>query len=692
MRISRRSFLKLPAAGLGLAVRLPARAQAPTEINAWILVEPDDTVRIRYARSEMGQGSMTSTAQLVAEELDCDWGRVRVEYVQTRQQVVRERKWGDMASTQSATIRRSQEYLRAAGAAAREMLVAAAAFAWKVPAVECSTAGGVVMHRRSRRRSTYGQLATAAAELPLPSRVELRDAGQWRVAGSAIARVDIPDIVTGKARYGGDTDLPGMLHAAIVQCPVFGGRLRAIDAAPVRRLRGVVAVLPLGDFVAVVADNWWRASEALKALPLEWDLGESGVSSETLLQYLREGLDEPGEAARREGAPEAVLAYSQNVIEADYFMPFLPHATLEPQSCTALFRDGRVDIWTSTQDAEATHAAATAAAGVPPSHVYVHRTPAGGAFGRRLMQDTTRQAVAVAKALRGVPVKTLWSREEDMRHDFYRPASLVRMQAALDESGGPLALAVHVSAPSSEGLLPLAAFVDLPYAIPHLRVALVPRPMPVRVGLWRGAGTTQNAFARECFVDELARAAGRDPLELRRRLLPAESGEAKVLQATLKAARWDVPASRGLYRGVAVSAGFGSFSAALAELTVGEAGRFEIRRVVIGIDPGHVVNPDNVVAQVQGSTAFALTALLWGEVTFQAGRVAQSNFHDQRMLRLREMPRVEVVLAPSGGFWGGVGAAAVAPVAPAIANALVAATGRPIRSLPLLRAGLALAA
>jgi isoquinoline 1-oxidoreductase subunit beta len=360
MRISRRSFLKLPAAGLGLAVRLPARAQAPTEINAWILVEPDDTVRIRYARSEMGQGSMTSTAQLVAEELDCDWGRVRVEYVQTRQQVVRERKWGDMASTQSATIRRSQEYLRAAGAAAREMLVAAAAFAWKVPAVECSTAGGVVMHRRSRRRSTYGQLATAAAELPLPSRVELRDAGQWRVAGSAIARVDIPDIVTGKARYGGDTDLPGMLHAAIVQCPVFGGRLRAIDAAPVRRLRGVVAVLPLGDFVAVVADNWWRASEALKALPLEWDLGESGVSSETLLQYLREGLDEPGEAARREGAPEAVLAYSQNVIEADYFMPFLPHATLEPQSCTALFRDGRVDIWTSTQDAEATHAAATA--------------------------------------------------------------------------------------------------------------------------------------------------------------------------------------------------------------------------------------------------------------------------------------------------------------------------------------------
>ncbi|MGH8668085.1 MAG: molybdopterin cofactor-binding domain-containing protein, partial [Burkholderiales bacterium] len=508
---TRRDFLKVSAAvggGMAVGFPLPANAQgvAP-EINAWVVIQSNDAVIIRYARSEMGQGSMTSAAQLVAEELECDWGKVRVEYADTNQHVKRKRAWGDMAAVGSRTIRQSQQYLRTAGATARDMLIAAAAKGWEVPAAECSAAGGVITHGPSGRKTTYGRVASAAAKLEAPKDVKLNDPKDWKIAGKPIKRVDIPDIVTGRIRYGIDAHLPGMMYAAIAQCPVFGGKVKSFDAARLQGRRGVFRVLDMGAYVAVVADNWWRAREALKELPIEWDTaGREGVSSEGILQFLRAGLDDEHDVvvAKSQGELEPALKGAARVLEAEYFTPYLAHATLEPQTCTAVVRDGRVDVWTSTQNAEATHAAAAAVAGVPPENVYVHRTQVGGGFGRRGAQDYTRQGVAIAKAMNGVPVKMLWTREEDMQHDNYRPASLVRLKAGLDPAGNPVAWHARVSAPSiiatllkqplTEGIdrQAVTAFVDQPYSIPNLRVEYAQRNSHVPVGFWRTVGHSQN--------------------------------------------------------------------------------------------------------------------------------------------------------------------------------------------------------
>ena len=676
--------------GLALGFALPAGAQdAGGEINAWVLVQTNETIVIRYARSEMGQGSMTGAAQLVAEELDCDWSRVRVDYVDSNPQARRKRPWGDMASVASGTIRHSQAYLRQAGAAARHLLVAAAAQAWEVPVAECSASAGTIRHERSGRRTTYGRVASAAALLEPPAEVALKSPAAWKIIGKRVPRVDIPDIVAGRTRFGVDTRLPGLAYAAIAHCPVLGGKLKSMDARAIEGRRGVLRVLAMGDFVAVVADNWWRAREALRALPLVWE-GSQALSSETVLASLREGLEAgPAVAAKSDGEAAAVLGYMDRVLEAEYYAPLLAHVTLEPQSCTAVVKDGQVDVWTSTQDAEATHAVAAAVAGVSPENVYVHRTQAGGAFGRRVTQDFTRRGVAIAQAMGGVPVATLWSREEDMRHDRYRPASLIRLRAGLDESGYPAAWWARVAALAIPGAetSALAALADQPYAIPNVLVEHAPRPAPLPVGFWRGMAYSQNPFARECFLDELAKAAGVDPLEYRLALLRADSGEKRILEAATRAAG-RLP--RGVHRGIAVSEAFGSYVAAVAEISLKEK-LVEVRRLVIGIDPGHVVNPDSVVAQMQGSAAFMLSALFWGEITLKDGRVEQSNLHDQRLLRLSEMPPVEVVIAASGGFWGGIGEPAIAVVGPAIANAILAATGTPVRSLPLRGAGFDLA-
>ena len=688
-RVSRRSFLKL-SGGLVLGFSLPARGQgAGGELNAWVVVQPNELVVIRYARSELGQGSMTSAAQLVAEELDCDWSRVRVEYVDSNEQHRRKRLWGPMAAARSASIRESQQVLRSAGAAARGMLIAAAAQAWNVPPDECSTANGVITHRANGRRTTYGRVAAAAGKLPAPKQPALKARKDWKLAGKPLARIDIPDIVTGEARYGIDARLPNMVYAAVAQSPVLGGRVKSVDDASVRGRRGVLRVLPMGDFVAVVADNWWRAAEALRALPIVWDSGgNERLSSERIVRYLRQGMESDADATavKSEGEPQAALTAAERVLESDYFTPFLAHATLEPPNCTAVVKDGQVDVWTSTQDAEATHAAAAEAAGAAPENVYVHRTYTGGGFGRRLAQDYTRQGVAIAKALGGTPVKTIWTREEDLQHDQYRPASLVRLRAALDEAGFPTALSVRVAAPSVREARATAALDDQPYWIPHQRVDYIQRNTPVPVGPWRGQAWSQNPFARECFIDELAQGAGYDPLDYRRRLLPEGAKERGVLEATAKAAGWETPAAQGVHRGIAVSEAMGSYTAAVAELAV-SGKKIDLKRLVVGIDPGEIVNPDNVVAQVQGAAVFMLSAVLWGEVTVRDGRVEQSNFDNHRLLRLADMPRIEVVLAPSGGFWGGVGEAGVAPIAPALANALFAATGERVRSLPLRNAG-----
>ena len=717
---SRREFLRQSAAiGGGLAVGygpLGAFAQnagAAAEVTAWVLIRPDDAIIIRYARAEMGQGSMTSAPMLVAEELECDWRRVKIEYVSPNANVKRKRAWGDMASVGSRTIRFSQEYLRKAGATAREMLIAAAAKQWGVPASECSAANSFVTHGPSKRRVSYGKVADAASKLEPPKDVKLKDPKDWKLIGKPVKRFDIPDTVMGKQRYGIDVQLPGMLYAAIAQCPVFGGKVKSFDAARVNGRRGIVKVVSLETFVAVIADNWWRAKEALRDVAVEWDVGANGnASSTTIMDFYRAGLDAQTDIAisRKDGDFDQAFGAAAKKLEAEYFTPYLAHSTMEPQNCTALIKDGRVDVWVPTQNAEASLAVAAATAGVPLENVEVHQVQLGGGFGRRGGgQDFVRQGVAIAKAMEGTPVKMLWTREEDTQHDFYRPASLIRMKAALDDSGNPTAWYSRVASTSiistlvhlplkpplapAEGVDPqaVASLTDLPHAIPNVRIEYAQRNAHVPVGFWRTVGHSQNPFVRESFMDELASAAGKDPYEYRRALLAKSPRDLGVLEATAKAAGWGKPLPAGVFRGIAQTEAYGSYTSAVVELSVDKNGEVGIRRLVLGVDPGYVVNPDNVVAQMQGSAVFMLTAMFWGEITIRDGRAEQSNFHDYRMMRLREMPKVEVVLAPSGGFWGGVGEPGQASIAPAVCNAIFAATGKRIRSLPLKNHGLTLA-
>jgi isoquinoline 1-oxidoreductase beta subunit len=718
--VSRREFLKQSAAiGGGLAVGagplgvFAQKAGEGVEINAWVLVRPDDGIVIRYARSEMGQGSMTSAPMLVAEELECDWKRVKIEYASANANVKRKRAWGDMASVGSRTIRNSQEYLRKAGATAREMLVAAAAKQWNVPASECTAQSSFITHGPSKRRVSFGKVAEAAAKLDAPKEVKLKDPKEWKLIGKPIKRVDIPDTVMGRQRYGIDTQLDGMLYAAIAQCPVFGGKVKSMDSSKVEGRRGIVKVLNLETFVAVVADNWWRAKEALRDVHVDWDVGANGnASTATLMEFYRGGLDakEDIAVARKDGDFDAAFAAAGKKLEAEYFTPYLAHSCMEPMGCTAVVKDGKVDVWTSTQNAEASLATAAAVAGVPLENVEVHRTQLGGGFGRRGGgQDFVRQGVAIAKAMAGKPVKMLWSREEDTQHDLYRPASLVRMKAGLDASGNPVAWYSRVASTSiistllhlplkpplapAEGVDPqaVASIFDLPHAIPNVRVEYAQRNAFVPVGFWRTVGHSQNPFVRESFMDELAVAAGKDPFEYRRALLAKSPKDLGILEATAKAAGWGSPLPAGTFRGIAQTEAYGSYTSVVAELSVDKNSEVKIHRLVLGIDPGHAVNPDNIQAQMQGSAVFMLTAMFWGEITIKEGRVEQSNFHDYRMMKLREMPKVEVVLAPSGGFWGGVGEPGQASIAPAVCNAIFAATGKRVRSLPLKNHGFTLA-
>jgi isoquinoline 1-oxidoreductase subunit beta len=708
---SRRTFLKVSTAlggGLALELTFPALAadSKGPELTAWIVIRPDDSVLIRVARSEMGQGSSTGLPMLVAEELECDWRKVKTEFVSSAENLKRNRAWGSMATGGSQSIRSSQEYLRKAGATAREMLIAAAAQRWKVEAADCDAENSTIIHRPSGRKVRFGQVAAAASKLEPPQDVKLKDPKDWNLLGRSPHRLDIKDKVTGKAQFGIDVQLPGMVYAAIAQCPVFRGKLRTAPAEQLLGLRGLVKVVKLEDAVAVVADNWWRAEKMLKLLPIEWDVGPNGAATTaSIREFVRFGLEDSSiPLARNDGDVEAAFASAAKVVEAEYFAPFLNHAPLEPMNCTALVKGDRVEVWAPTQNAEATHAAAAAAAGVPLENVEVHLTYLGGGFGRRGFQDYTRQAVAIAKQLEGRPVKLLWSREEDMQHDFYRPMTMMRFKAALDGGGKLTALRVRDSTHSimasvrpqeiKDGIdrHALGAIIDLPYDVPNLRVEFAMRNSHVPVGFMRTVFHSQNPFMRECFIDELAAAAGKDPVEFRRPLLAARPKDLGVLDAVARASGWGSPLPEGVHRGIAVQDSHGSYAAAVFEVQVSPAGEVDIRRVVVAVDPGHVVNPDSAEAQVQSCVAYGLTSVLWGEITLKDGRVEQSNFHDYRIMRIAEMPRrIEAALVPSGGFWGGLGETPLAPLAPALCNAIFAATGRRIRSLPLSGQGFRLA-
>ncbi|HEY7758255.1 MAG TPA: molybdopterin cofactor-binding domain-containing protein [Burkholderiales bacterium] len=708
---NRREFLVKSAAvagGMMLGVRLPGAAQAAEgaaapEVTHWIVIQPDDTVVVRIARSELGQGTFTGLAMLVAEELEADWSKVRAEYADVNEHVRRNRIWGAMSTGGSRGIRDSQAYVRAGGAAAREMLVTAAAQEWGVPAAECRVAKGVITHAGSGRSTTFGKMAAAASKLEAPKEPKLKDPKDWKIIGTSPARFDIPDKTTGKQIYAADVRLPGLLHASVAQVPVFGGKLKRYDEAKVKSMRGVKRVVAGPDWVAVVADNWWRANQALKAMPIEWDPGENGqVSSQSITAFLRTGIDaKEAPVARKDGDFDKAAAGAAKVLEAEYYNPYMNHATMEPQTATALVTDDKVEVWVGTQNGEASMAAASEAAGVPLEQVYVHKMHAGGGFGRRgPHQEYTKQAVVIAQAMRGTPVRLQWSREEDIQQGRYRPVGLIRLRGALDARGNWIGWHVRQADQSiistlrlptfqvKDGIDPVntRCFSDNPYTVPNFTTEYSMRNTHVPPGFWRAVAHTNNPIAREGFIDELAHAAGKDPYEFRRPFLQGTK-DLGVLDAVAKAAGWGKPPARGVHRGIAVVDSYGSFTAAVVELSMkGEA--IDVQRVLVAIDCGHVCHRDAVIGQVEGGVIWGLSAAMHEEITIQDGRVAQSNFSDYPLLRLGEAPpKIEAILVPTGGFWGGVGEPPIGGVLPALCNAIFAATGKRIRSLPLKHHG-----
>jgi len=704
--ISRRFFLTASAAaggGLVLGVSIPdatAQSAAP-ELGIWVTVAPDDITTVRIARSEMGQGTLTGLAQLVADELDADWRFVRAEYVAPETNHARKRAWGDMSTGGSRGIRASVEYVRKGGAAARAMLIEAAAKRWGVAPAECTAAMSVIRHTPSGRTLRFGEVAAEAARLPVPADVTVKTPAQWTLIGRGVKRLDTKEKLSGRLTYAIDVILPDMLNASIAQCPVFGGKLKSFDAEKIRAMPGVRHVVAVGDnAVAVVADKWWQANTALKALPIVWDEGpNAGIDSRQIDLHVRSGLDaKDAGLGQKQGDVDAGFARATKVVEAVYASPFQNHATLEPMNCTARFADNQVEIWVASQNGDASLAAAAEAAGVPLSNVKVNKLHLGGGFGRRGMQDYTTQAVRIAKQIPGRPIKLIWSREEDMQHGRYRPITQAKMRAGIDKDGNVVALHARIAgqsilaqvAPSRvSGGVDMLAFQgwladEFGYsAIPNLLIDMGMRNTHVPVGFWRGVNHNQNAVYMECFIDEVAHAAGKSPLDLRRALLAKSPRHLAVLNAAAERAGWDTPLPDGVFRGIAQNCGFGAYTAAVAEVSVTRKGEPTIHRIVAAIDCGYAVNPDQIAAQVEGSFVYGLSALFTSEITIDKGRVVQSNFDNYEVMRLDRMPKVETVLVPSGGFWGGVGEPTIAVAAPAVLNAIFAATGKRIRSLPL---------
>ncbi len=712
-KINRRSFLVGTAAvggGLSLGMELPfgpevvRAAGGSPEVNAWVVIRPDETVVIRIARSEMGQGSMTGLAQLVAEELECDWSKVSTEFPTPGENLARNQVWGRMFTAGSRAIRESHEYVRKAGAAARTMLIQAAANEWKVPAAECSASNSVITHKPSGRTTTYGKVAEAAAKIEPPKEVPLKDPKDWKIAGKPLKRLDTADKLTGKQIYSMDIKLPGMLCAAIKDTPVFGGKLKSFDAAKVQGMPGVKHVVKVGDSaVAVVAERWWQAKTALDVLPIVWDEGENAkVSSATIAEFLKGGLDaEQAFVGNEHGDVKQAIANAAKKVEAVYAYPYQHHATMEPMNTTALYAADRCEAWVPTQVAEAALASVSEASGLPLAKCDVHKMPLGGGFGRRTAHDYVQQAVAIAKQMPGTPVKLIWSREEDMTHGRYHPVTQAKMVGAFDANNNLTALHMRISGQSIlafvnpqglqngkdpfvfQGLNPGGEEGQFGYTIPNLLIDHAMRNPHIPPHFWRGVNNNHNAIYLECFMDELAHSAGQDPLEFRRKLMANHPKHLAVLNAVAERAGWGKPAPQGVYRGLCQHMGYGSYVAACAEVSVSDKGAVKIHRIVAATDPGHAVNPAQIERQIAGSFVYGLSALFYQECTVKNGRIEQTNFDSYDSLRLREMPKVESIVMPSGGFWGGVGEPTIFVAAPAVLNALFAATGKRIRSLPL---------
>lgn len=709
---SRRTFLAGSGAATGAFVfgfsfpaAQPALATgAPVEVGAWVVVAPDESVTIRIARIEMGQGSLTGLAQLVAEELGCDWANVTFELVKPGENAARANVWQTQSTGGSRAIRGSHDYVRAGGAAARTMLVEAAAAELGVPAGELTVDKGVIAHAATGASTTFGAVAAAAAQLEPPQNPTLKDPSEWTIVGQPLPRLDTLDKLNGSLKYSFDFTMPGMLVALPKASPVHGGKLVAFDAAAVEGMPGVTGVVRVDDeTVAVVADTFWRAKTALDALPVEWDAGDNGsVSSADIEAMLDEGLGAATDyVGTQVGDAAGVLGAAGRIVEADYGFPYQNHAPMETLSATVRWTAERCDMWGATQVPEAALATLAEEAGLPPAQCEVHVTRIGGSFGRRLSSDYVAIATRIARQFPGTPIKMMWTREEDMLQGRFHPITKARFRAALAEDGTVEAFHMRISGQSIlsyvrpsvvreggdpvvfQGLSGTAGDdFELGYTFPNLLIDHAMRNPHIRPGFWRGVNLNQNALYMESFIDELAEAAGQDPLAFRRALMVNHPKHLAVLEAAAAGMGWGDPVPEGRGRGLAQVMGFGAYVAAAAEVSVSE-GRLTIHRIVAATDPGYVVNPQQVDAQVSGSFVYGLSAMLHGECTVENGRIVQENFDTYNVMRLDEMPEVEVITMPSGGFWGGVGEPTIAVAAPAVLNAIAAATGTRVRQMPL---------
>lgn len=713
---SRRDFLKASAAasgalvvgfylptGIQKAVAAPPKSAAPFAPNAFIRVDANDVVTIVCNKSEMGQGVYTSLPMIAADEMDADWSKVRVESAPAAPPYFHT-AFGVQVTGGSTSVNTSYEQLRKAGATARAMLVAAAAETWNVDPATCRANAGHVIHEPSGKRLSYGQLTAKASTLTAPANVKLKDPKDFTLIGRPMHRLDSRAKVMGQATFGLDARVPGMLTAVVARPPVFGGKVKSVNAEKAKAVPGVKKVVQWETGVAVLADGFWPAKVGRDALEVTWDDGPlAGLNSTKQREQYAALAQQPGAVARQQGDIAAGMATASKTLEAVYELPYLAHATMEPLNCLAHVRPDGVEIWTGTQMQTTDQAAAAQIAGVKPEQVIIHTLYLGGGFGRRAnpAADFVKEAVLVSK-LAGAPVKVVWTREDDMKGGFYRPRTYNVVKAGLDTYGYPVAWHHRVVGQSImkgtpfepvmlKGDLDLSQVegsADMAYEVPNLLVDYKMAPAGVPVLWWRSVGHSFTAFVKECFVDECAAAAGKDPVEYRRVLLAKHPRERGVMDLAAERAGWGKPLPAGRGRGIAVHESFGSHVAQVAEVSVGKAGEVTVHRVVCAIVCGPVVNPDTVRAQMESGIVFGLSAALYGRITFKDGRVEQGNFNDYPVLRMDAMPKIEVYIVDSSAPMGGVGEPGVPPIAPAVGNAIFAATGKRVRSLPIDSNGL----